>query len=101
MIHPDLSKGFRLITDASKVGLGAILVQLDENGIERVVCFAGRVLNDAERNYTTGERELLAIKWADMKFRCYLYGVTFEVFTDHKPIIHVKTSKNPSDRMLK
>ena len=43
----------------------------------------------------------MAIKWAVKKFRCYLYGVEFEVYTDHKPIVHVKTSRNPSDRMLK
>jgi len=101
LVHPDTSKRFRLITDASKVGLGAILVQADENGVERVVCFASRVLLPAERNYTTGERELLAVKWAVKKFRCYLYGVCFDVYTDHKPLCHIKTSQNPSDRMLK
>ena len=101
LIHPDITKGFRLVTDASNVGLGAILVQLDEQGRERTICYAGRVLIDAEKNYTTGERELLAIKWAVKKFRCYLFGNKFEVYTDHKPITHAKNSKNPSDRMLK
>jgi hypothetical protein len=101
LVHPDCSKKFRLITDASKVGLGAILVQVDDDGIEKVVCFAGRVLLDAEKNYSASERELLAIKWAVRKFRCYLYGVAFEVFTDHKPLTHMKTCQNPSDRMLK
>ncbi len=101
LVHPDTSKRFRLITDASKVGLGAVLVQADKDGVERVVCFASRVLLQAERNYTTGERELLAVKWAVRKFRCYLYGVCFDVYTDHKPLCHIKTSQNPSDRMLK
>ena len=101
LLHPDCSKKFRLITDASKVGLGAVLAQLDSNGTERVICFAGRVLLDAEKNYSTSERELLAIKWAVRKFRCYLYGVQFEVYTDHKPLVHMKSSQNPSDRMLK
>jgi len=101
LIHPDSAKPFRLITDASNHGLGAILVQLDDKGVERVVCFAGRVLTEAEKNYSTGERELLAIRWAIRKFRCYLYGEAFEVHTDHKPIVHCKTAKNPSDRMLK
>ena len=44
---------------------------------------------------------MLAIKWAVKKFKCYIYGVEFEVHTDHKPIIHIKTSKKPSERMLK
>ena len=74
---------------------------MDEQGRERTICYAGRVLIDAEKNYTTGERELLAIKWAVKKFRCYLFGNKFEVYTDHKPITHAKNSKNPSDRMLK
>ena len=101
LVHPDMSKLFRLITDASIVGLGAVLVQPNEKGIEMVVSFAARTLNEAERNYTTGERELLAIKWSVRKFRCYLYGRHFEVITDHKPLIHVKTAKNPSERSLK
>lgn len=94
LIHPDIKKGFRLITDASGVGLGAMLVQLYDTGSERVVSFAGRVLSEAERNYTTGERELLAIRWAVRKLKCYLYGVEFEVHPDHKQIVHIKTSKN-------
>ncbi len=101
LIHPDCSRKFRLITDASKVGLGAVLVQVDDAGQERIVCFAGRVLLAAEKNYSASERELLAIKWAIRKFRCYMYGVAFEVFTDHKPLTHMKTCQNPSDRMLK
>jgi len=101
LAHPDIKKGFRVVTDASGSGLGAILVQLDDDGRERVVWFAGRALTDAEKRYTTGERELLAVRWAIKKFRCYLYGTKFEVYTDHKPLTHMKTSKNPSDRMLK
>ncbi len=90
-----------MITDASGYGLGAMLVQMDAAGVERVVCYAGRPLTEAEKRYTTGERELLAVKWAVKKFRCYLYGTLFSVYTDHRPIIHLKTSRNPSDRMLK
>ena len=101
LIHPNVRKRFRIITDASGVGLGAVLAQLDEQGTEKVVCFAGRALNEAERRYTTGERELLAVKWAVRKFKCYVYGVSFDVFTDHKPLVHVRTSRNPSNRMIK
>ena len=98
--HPDLSKQFRVITDASGTGLGAILVQL-ENEKEKVISYAGRVLTTAEKNYSASELELLAVKWAVNKYKCYLYGVEFEVFTDHKPLSHIKTSRNPSSRMLK
>ena len=50
---------------------------------------------------TTGERELLAVRWAVRKFKCYLYGVSFDVFTDHRPLAHSKTSRNTSERMHK
>lgn len=101
LVHPDMSKRFRLITDASGVGLGAVLAQLDDKGKERIITYAGRVLNEAEKNYSTSERELLAVKWAVRKFDCYLYGTPFDVFTDHRPLVHLKTSRNPSNRMLK
>jgi len=101
LAHPDTRRRFRVVTDASGSGLGAVLAQLGDDGVERVVWFAGRALTETERRYTTGERELLAVRWAIKKFRCYLYGAEFDVYTDHKPLTHVKTSKNPSERMLK
>ncbi len=101
LVHPNTDKPFRLITDASAVGLGAVLVQLDEGGAEKVISYASRTLNETERRYSTPERELLAVRWAVRKFRCYLYGTIFEVYTDHRPLTHIKTSKNPSPRMYK
>ena len=100
LFHPDPERRFRVITDASKVGLGATLVQ-EIDGSERVVFYASRVLVGAEKNYSTIERELLAVKWAVKKFRCYLYANEFDVFTDHKPLCHTKTAKNLSERMMK
>ena len=101
LIHPNTREPFRLVTDASAVGLGAVLVQLDENAVEKVVSYASRTLNETERRYSTPERELLAVRWAVRKFKCYLYGTIFEVHTDHRPLTHIKTSKNPSLRMYK
>ena len=100
LVYPDLTKRFRVITDASGIGLGAVLAQVID-GEEKVNFYAGRVLAKAEKNYHTTERELLAVKWAVKKFRCYLHGQEFDVFTDHKPLCHVKTSKGASERMLK
>lgn len=69
------------MTDASLNALGAVLQQ---NG--HPICFASRTLNDNDRNYSATEKELLAIVWATNYFRPYLYGVKFEILSDHQPL---------------
>ena len=60
---PDFSQAFRLYTDASTAGLGAILAQVLD-GKERIICFASRALNQAEKSYPATKLECLAIVWA-------------------------------------
>ena len=66
--YPDFDKEFILATDASNVAIRAVLGQLDELGKEHSVAYASGVLNKAERNYSTTEREALAIFWAVKHF---------------------------------
>ena len=79
---PDFSQAFRLYTDSSTAGLGAILAQV-RDGKERIICCASRSLNQAEKAYPATKLECLAIVWAVAKFRPYVMAMPFEVFTDH------------------
>ena len=82
LAFPDFKAPFILKTDASTVGLGAVLSQVQE-GIERHISFASRQLNKAESAYSASELETLAVVWVTKYFRCYLYGKKILVRTDH------------------
>lgn len=89
----------KIITDASPVGVGAVLVQ-EQKGQNRVICYASRGLSDVERRYSQAEREALAIVWACEKFHIYLYGADFELCTDHKPLEFIYSARSkPSARV--
>ncbi|MGR0317694.1 RNase H-like domain-containing protein, partial [Klebsiella pneumoniae] len=65
------------------------------------VAFASRVLQKAEENYSTIEKELLSIVWASQHFKPYLYGSKFILQTDHKPLTWVFSMKNGNSRIMK
>ena len=85
LITPDWTRPFELHTDASQFGLGAILSQRID-GEERVIAYASKALNKAQRNYTTSDRECLAIIWGIRQFRTYLLGTKFDLYTDHSAL---------------
>ena len=80
---PDPTKPFILYTDASILATGAVLLQPDNNNKPRPLTFLSHKLLPAERNYTVGELELLAIIHALRAWRCFLEGTDFVVYTDH------------------
>ena len=92
---PDFSLPFRLYTDASTAGLGAILAQV-RDGKERIICCASRSLNQAEKAYPATKLECFAIVWAVAKFRPYLMALSFEVYTDHYALQWLKTMRTGS-----
>ena len=89
---PDFNLHFRLYTDASTAGLGAILVQIQDRK-ERIICCASRSLNQAEKAYPATKLECLTIVWTVTKFRPYLMSMSFEVYTDHYALQWLKTMR--------
>ena len=86
LVFPDWKKIFHVHVDASSIALGVILAQPGEGGIDHPIVFASRKLSSTERNYTTTEREGLAMVYALQKFRHYLLGSHFKMFTDHSTL---------------
>lgn len=101
LAYPDLQKQFILTTDACLNGCGAVLSQIQDDGTERPISFSSRSFNKYERNKPIIELELLAIFYAIMHFKPYIYGTNFLVRTDHKPLVYLFSLKNPSQRLLR
>lgn len=98
--YPDFSLPFYVTTDASSYAIGAILSQ-GEIPNDLPISYASRTLNRAESNYSTTERELLAIVWAVKHFRPYLYGRKFTIVTDHRPLTWLFNVKDPGSRLIR
>lgn len=81
----DVRDKTQVIADASPVGLGAVLVQIDANG-PRIIAYGNRTLTDCERRYSQTEKEALALVWGVEHFNIFLYGKKFDLITDHKPL---------------
>nr|CAD40007.3 OSJNBb0052B05.10 [Oryza sativa Japonica Group] len=86
LILPDPKKGFQVYCDASKLGLGCVLMQ---DG--KVVAYASRQLHPHEKNYPTHDLELAAVVHALKIWRHYLFGTRREVYTDHKSLKYIFT----------
>ena len=98
--YPRTDHPFILDTDASNVGIGAVLSQVQE-GEERVIAYSSRTLSAAERNYCVTRREMLAIVRFVRQFHHYLYGGHFLVRTDHAALYWLLRKKEPEGQMAR
>ena len=85
LAYPDFKQPFLLLVDAGSTGIGFTLAQ-NQNGKGVVIAYNGRDLNRAEQNYSTTEREALALIEAIKKFQPYLHNRKFTVFSDHSSL---------------
>ena len=96
----DETEPYVIKSDASSYAIGAVLVQ-GEGEDEHPVEFASRLLTSAERNYTTTEREALAVVFAVSKFRGYIEGLPVTVITDHQALKWLMSLKSPTGRLAR
>lgn len=81
----DVKAKTQLYADASPVGLGSVLVQF-KNDEPKIISYASKSLSETEKRYCQTEKEALALVWAVERFHFYLFGRSFELVTDHKPL---------------
>ena len=100
---PDFSKQFKLTVDASDVGIGAALFQEHDDNVDRVVSYFSKKLTKCQQNYSTIEKECLALLLALQHFDVYL-NVTVHpilVFTDHNPLTFLHKMSNKNQRLTR
>ncbi|RVW72376.1 Retrovirus-related Pol polyprotein from transposon 17.6 [Vitis vinifera] len=97
---PNWKLPFEVMCDASDLAMGAVLGQR-EDGKPYVIYYASKTLNEAQRNYTTTEKELLAVVFALDKFRTYLVGSSIVVFTDHSALKYLLTKQDAKARLIR
>ncbi|CAL8112262.1 unnamed protein product [Prunus armeniaca] len=100
IIAPDWSLPFEIMCDASDFAIGAVLGQ-KKNKLSHVIHYASRTLNDAQLNYSTTEKELLAVVFALEKFRSYLVGSKVIVYSDHAALRYLLTKKDAKPRLIR
>ena len=100
---PNFGKQFKLAVDASDVGVGAVLLQEDVDGIDHPICYFSKKFNKHQRNYSTIEKECLALILALQHFEIYVDCTCLPVvvLTDHNPLVFLSKMNNKNQRLLR
>jgi hypothetical protein len=97
---PNWGEPFEIMCDASDYAVGAVLGQRIEK-LPHMIYYASRTLNDAQLNYSTTEKELLAVVFALDKFRSYLLGSKIIIFSDHAALKYLFSKKDAKSRLIR
>jgi hypothetical protein len=100
---PDFTRPFKLAVDASDVAAGGVLLQEDQDGIDHPVCYFSRKFNKNQKNYSTIEKECLALILALQHFNVYVSSteVPLIVYSDHNPLVFLHKLKDKNQRLLR
>jgi hypothetical protein len=101
LLPPDWNKPFHVYCDVSEVAVGSALCQPNEDGKDHPIAFASKQLTNAERNYTTTERECLAMVFSVKKFRHYLLMNPVVFFVDHMALRYIVNKPDLSGRLAR
>jgi hypothetical protein len=100
LAHPDFTRAFCLQTDTSNWGIGVVLHQQVQDSSWQPITFISRALTRTETNYSTTEKDLLAILWAFNKLHPYLHRTEVIVETYHQPLVALVNKRHPPGRLL-
>ena len=100
MAKPDWNREFEIMCDASDFAMGAVLGQKDEK-VFKAIYYARKTFNEAQENYSTTEKEMLAIVFACEKFRPYILGSHGIIHTDHTSIKYLMAKKEAKPRLFR
>ena len=100
MATPDWNKEFEIMCDVNDYAMGVVLGQRKEK-IFRVIYYANNTFNEAQENYSTTEKELLAMVFACEKFRPYILGSHVIIHIAHTAIKYLMAKKGAKPRLIK
>lgn len=100
-MYPDYDKKFILNINSSNLSFGAILAQLDDEGLDHPVAYTSCILKKHEKNHSFAEKEFLAVLHTVKQFQHYSYGTHFTMVTDHVLFKWLKQLKEPEGHIAR